>query len=311
MNSPRFLKIDPQKTNLRILPLLLILILTSACATTSKSMQNYSFTSGSVLQDEHEDEKAALEKLSFEELLFRGNQYLKQGNSKLALLHFRMALKKRADSAEAYAGLGETMAGTGSNVSAHAFLDKALFLDNQNRQALLSTGKLYRNERNYKQAEFSFNHALKTYPADPEILTEIAVTYGRMGREDEAEPLLCEVVDLKPGNASAHNNLGFNYLLQGNYPEAIKAFREALRLDPRSSRIQNNLAATYALSSQPEKAFDLFRKTGTKATAYNDLGYIYMILGNKETARESFKKALEFNPRHYVRAKENLSLLEN
>ncbi|MDF1577781.1 MAG: tetratricopeptide repeat protein [Desulfobulbales bacterium] len=294
----------------RMLPLLFILLMTSACAATSESVHELSPVQGTVLQEARDDKSDSLEKISYEELLSRGNRHLSQRNSKLALLHFQMALKRRGDSAEAYAGLGETLALTGDNQASHSFLDQALRLDQQNRPALLSTGKLYREEENYSQAEISFTRALKIYPANPEILTELAITYGRMGQEDQAEPLLLQVVRLKPGDASARNNLGFNYLLRGDYPAAIETFREALKIAPDSPRVLNNLAAAYALNSQPNKALNLFRKTGNEATAYNDLGYFYLMLGKDEPARAAFKKALWLHPRHYVRARENLSLLE-
>lgn len=290
--------------------LLLVSLISSGCATTTNSMQQYSPTARNMAQMEDQDDKDnSLEKLSYEELLFRGKRHLAQNNSKLASLHFQMALKRRADSAEAYAGLGESLALTGDNQTAHAFLDKALLIDNLNRQALLFTGKLYREEKNYEQAEISFARAIKIYPDDPEILTELAITYGRMDKEEQAAPLLSKVVKLKPHDASAYNNLGFNHLLRKNYPEAIETFRQALEIKPDSPRIMNNLAAAYALDSQPEKAFNLFRKIGNEATAYNDLGYIYMIMGNNDTARSSFEKALRLHPRYYIRAKENLTLL--
>ncbi|MFO7605470.1 MAG: tetratricopeptide repeat protein [Desulfurivibrionaceae bacterium] len=314
MKITQFSYINPRLTSLvtgRMAPLLLIVLMASGCAATSESVQKFSPARGSVLEEAaREDKKESLEKLSYEELLYRGNKYLSLANAKLAVLHFQMALKREPDSVEAHAGLGETLTLIGENQAAHLYLDQALRLDRQNRQALLSTGRLYREEGDYIQAEIYLKQARQIYPADPEILTELGITYGRMDQGNQAEHLLVKVVELKPRDASAYNNLGFNYILMGNYPAAIKAFRKGLELEPDSPRLLNNLAAAYALDSQHQKAFNLFRKTGTEATAYNDLGYIYMMLGQTDTAREYFKKALRLNPRHYVLARENLSLLE-
>ncbi|MDA3971051.1 MAG: tetratricopeptide repeat protein [Desulfobulbaceae bacterium] len=315
MKFPLFLHINTMRLNSGALksfiPLVFMTLLLPACATTSKPSSHYSPVPSTVMQETAEDKESKLASLPYTELLSRGNQHLAQSNTKLALLHFQMALQKQDDSVEAYAGLGEAMALSGDNQAAHTLLDKTLLLDSQNRQALIATGKLYRGEKNYEQAEISFNQARTIYPADPEILTELAVTYSRMSKDDKVLPLLIQVVEQKPQDASAYNNLGFNYLLQHNYADAIKTLHQALTLAPDNSRIQNNLAAAYALNNQAQKAFNLFRKTGNKATAYNDLGYLYMTMGMEDKARASFEKALELNPRHYVRAKENLSLLEN
>lgn len=292
------------------LPLILMALLLSACATTREPL-HFDQVRSAGLQDTAKENENKMENFSYSELLTRGNHYLAGGNTKLAMLHFQMAIKKQDDSADAYAGLGETLALSGDNQAAHNLLDRALFIDNQHRQALISTGKLYRAERNYDQAAIALNRARQIYPANPEILTELAITYGRMGKEDEARSLLTKVVEIKPQDAAAYNNLGFNYLLQSNYEEAIKSFQESLTLEPDNHRVQNNLAAAYALNTQPDKAFKIFRKTGSDATAYNDLGYIYMIKGMKNPARASFEKAMELHPRHYARAKENLFLLDN
>ncbi|MEN8135411.1 MAG: tetratricopeptide repeat protein [Thermodesulfobacteriota bacterium] len=293
-----------------VIPLVFMTLLLSACATTSEPL-HFSPVRSAVMQDALENEESKLANLSYNELLVLGNQYLSTGNTKLALLHFQMALKKQDGSTAAYTGLGETLALSGDNQAAHSFFDKALLIDGKNRQVLISTGKLYREERNYEQAVISFNRAREIHSDDPEILTELAITYGRMGKEDKAHSLLIQVTELRPRDASAFNNLGFNYLLRNNYAEAVKTLQTALAIEPDSLRIQNNLAAAYALDTQAKKAFNLFRKTGSEATAYNDLGYIYMIMGQEDTARASFEKALELHPRHYVRAKENLGLLGN
>jgi Flp pilus assembly protein TadD len=293
-----------------LLPLIFLTLLVSACATTSEPAQFRSLRSTGV-PGQTEDHINKLESLSHKELLLRGNQYIATGNTTLARLHFQMALKKQADAPAAHAGLGETLALSGDNQAAHDFLAKALLLDNRHRQALISTGKLYRSEQNYAQAEISFSRAREIYPADPEILTELAMTYARSGQEEQAQSLLVQVVELRPRDAATHNNLGFNYLLQTNYVEAIKTFKEALAIEPDNPRVQNNLAVAYAMDTQPKKAFNMFRKTGSEATAYNDLGYIYMIMGQKDPARAYFEKAMELHPRHYVRARENLSFLDN
>ncbi len=221
-----------------------------------------------------------------------------------------MALKKQDDSAPAYAGLGETLALEGEKRGAHEMLDKSLAIDANNRQALVATGKLYQTEKNYQQAEIYFNRARMILPSDPEILTELAIIHGSLGEDELAGTILRQVVALKPQDPAAYNNLGFNYLLLNMYAEAIETLQKALSLDPGNPRIRNNLAAAYALNNKSQRAFDLLRQTEGEPAAYNDMGYFFMMRGLKDPAKDSFEKALALNPRHYLRAKENLRLLE-
>lgn len=290
--------------------LLLLTLFLPACATTSQPFQ-YASASSLAGKDKQEDQESKLKSLSHEELLARGSQYLAGGNSKLAQVHFQMAVQKDGDSAAGYAGLGEVLAMDGEKQAAHQLLAKALAIDGKYRQALISTGKLYQSEKNPEQAEVYFNRALESYPTDPEILTELAMTCGYLGQEERAETLLNQVVTLRPQDPAAHNNLGFNYLLRKKYAEAIKTLQKALALRPDDPRIQDNLAAAYAMNNKSQRAFDLFNQAQGEAAAYNNLGYFYMIQGLKDPAKFALEKALLLNPRHYVRAKENLRRLEN
>lgn len=290
--------------------LVLLTLFLPACATTSQPFQ-YASASSLAGKDKQEDQESKLKSLSHEELLARGSQYLAGGNSKLARVHFQMAVQKDSNSATGYAGLGEALAMDGEKQAAHQLLAKALAIDGKHRQALISTGKLYQSEKNAAQAEVYFTRALESYPTDPEILTELAMTCGSLGQEERAENLLNQVVTLRPQDPAAHNNLGFNYLLRKKNAEAINSLQKALALRPDDRRIQDNLAAAYAMNNKSQRAFDLFNQAQGEAAAYNNLGYFYMIQGLKDPAKFALEKALLLNPRHYVRARENLRRLEN
>lgn len=290
--------------------LALLTIILPACATTSQPVQ---FASAASLAGnaKPEDQESKLKSLSQEELLARGSQYLAGGNPKLAQVHFQMAVKKNGDSAAGYAGLGESLAIDGEKQAAHQLLTRALAIDGHHRQALIATGKLYRSEKNHEQAEVYFKRASESYPTDPEILTELAITYGYLGQDAQAETILLQVVALKPQDPAVLNNLGFNYLLQKKYAEAVQTLQKALSIEPNNSRVQDNLAAAYAMLNKSQKAFDLFSQSQGEAAAYNNMGYFYMIQGLKDPAKYALEKAMLLNPRHYIRAKENLRRLES
>ena len=66
---------------------------------------------------------------------------------------------------------------------------------------------------------------------------------------DEAISQYQEAIRLRPGNASAHNNLGNALARKGQMDEAIRQFQEALRLQPDFANARKNLAA--ALAARP------------------------------------------------------------
>ena len=60
---------------------------------------------------------------------------------------------------------------------------------------------------------------------------------------DAAVALFRKEVNVRPGDAAAHNNLGAALLLRGDVEPAIGHFEEALRLDPAHEKARRNLAA--------------------------------------------------------------------
>jgi tetratricopeptide (TPR) repeat protein len=59
-----------------------------------------------------------------------------------------------------------------------------------------------------------------------------------------------------------------------------------------------------------QEALEMFKKGGDEAAAYNNIGYLYLIEGKYDEAIKSFEKAVEINPKFYVRAHENLKKAE-
>jgi len=285
----------------------LTLILLSACAA---SLQTTGTSTIDNTLAEHHGLKS-LEELSYDELIKKGNVYLTSNNFKMAKLYFLNALQKKRQSAPAYFGMGEIMRHEDKIQNALNSFAVALQIDGHYVPALMEMGKIFRELKNYAMAEKYLEKALTLQGDDPVILTELAILHDSMGKELSAEPLYKKVVALLPGDASAHNNLGFNYLLQKKYQKAISEFQQALSIQPNIKRIQNNLAAVYAITGDEKSAYRLMAKNISQAAAYNNLGYIYVTQGKCEKAKNALQLALDLNPRFYVRAHENQEQLKN
>lgn len=285
--------------------------LTTACA----SKKQYPVSTKVINAHEIKAEKDSpdrLANLSYEQLIRKGDAYLQSGNHQLASLHYQKALEKQPESMAASIGLSQTLYQTGKIDEATRMLETALESDPDNVSALLLLGVAKRQQGDLDASLARLTKAYELHPQDPEVLTELAITNDHIGQErlTYAEPLYRKVTQLKPNSAAAHNNLGFNYLLQGRQQDAIKSLTKALALAPDNDRAKNNLGAAYLLDKQPDRAIKLFQGTVGLAAAYNNLGYIYMTRGDLQSAEQAFKKALQLNPAFYVRAQQNLDILE-
>ncbi len=68
---------------------------------------------------------------------------------------------------------------------------------------------------------------------------------------------LRQALELNPGSAAAHANLGAVVLQQGRVAEAVKHLEDAVRLDPTNLQGLNTLSSAYAASGRFDRAVDL------------------------------------------------------
>jgi len=102
----------------------------------------------------------------------------------------------------------------------------------------------------------------------------------------------------------SYNSLGLAYLAQRNYPEAAKTFEKAVQGSPDPS-IHKNLVWALLSSGQYEKALLAAQRLAevgatdppSLGAAYQFLGTIYLKLGQKEKAEESFDKLRKLDPK--------------
>ncbi|HXV21359.1 MAG TPA: tetratricopeptide repeat protein [Desulfuromonadales bacterium] len=251
----------------------------------------------------------SLQKLPTAELVRLGQDHLAAGRTGVARLHFAVALEREPSSTEALFGLGECLRRETETQGAVQIFTLVVKNDPDHVGAMLALARIYRSQGNYDLSLEWAGKALFKAPDAPEILTEMAVTSSHMGRDPMAEPMFRQVAELKPEQASSHNNLGFNYLLQGKHDKAIESFSRALAIEPRNRMLQNNLATAYFLNGEETRAKEIFIKTLGEAAAWNNLGYLYMTQGKWEKSEQALKKAVDLNPQLYMRARENLARL--
>jgi Flp pilus assembly protein TadD len=157
---------------------------------------------------------------------------------------------------------------------------------------------------------------------DPDAKAELAEIYLGQGREEEAEALLEEALDLSPDQwhalylrsvilnhsknregarrvlervvglrpefARAHHDLGVLYSHEGRTAEAIAAYRKALALAP-NALSENGLGAVFARAGELALAASHFEKAialqPDYAPAYENLAGAYQALGQEDAAR--------------------------
>ncbi|HEX9053246.1 MAG TPA: tetratricopeptide repeat protein [Anaeromyxobacter sp.] len=104
---------------------------------------------------------------------------------------------------------------------------------------------LFRRERRDGEAREHFRAAMQADPAMarsiPESLNGFAIQELREGRTDEAVRELRLAIELAPGLAKAHANLGVAYATGGRVDEGIAELARAVELEPENAASRANL----------------------------------------------------------------------
>ena len=117
-----------------------------------------------------------------------------------------------------------------------------------------------------QHAESRCRAYLKDRPDDINLLALLGAIYVKLGRIDDAQPILEKTIQLEPEFAKPHEDLGALHLRREDAEEALHYFDEALRLDP-------NLA-----------------------TAWSGRAAALMQLGREDEAAEARQKFVELSP---------------
>lgn len=154
----------------------------------------------------------------------------------------------------------------------------------------------------------------KSYTLDSSSYTmgSIALLYTKLGELDSAEILYKKIIDMNPTEYTHYKSLSWFYTSQKRYEEAVQVLKDGLTRS--TIGLQNEYTNPYydislvylykenATTTDTTNAISNLKKaieTNSKfLQAYNEIGKIYYILGDKETALEWFTKPIKNDPRN-------------
>jgi len=128
----------------------------------------------------------------------------------------------------------------------------------------------------------------------------MALAHHREGRLDQAEACYRQALDLDPGRAAIHTNLGFLVQCRGEMAQAESLYRHALELDPGCVNACYNLGVLCHNSGRTAEAEHCFRQVVQLAPesvgALHNLGFIMFARGDFREAEAWLRRAVEIDP---------------
>ena len=148
---------------------------------------------------------------------------------------------------------------------------------------------------------------------DPEkavkVRTQLAAEYIKSGDLDSAKRTLDQALEMNPRDSAANMMMGILLQQEGSKVSMDKAeayFKRAISADPKNAQARNNYG-TYLY--QIERYNDAIEQLNVAATtlgydqrykAFENVGRIYLKLGDMANAEKSFKQALQVNRDSYI-----------
>jgi tetratricopeptide (TPR) repeat protein len=130
--------------------------------------------------------------------------------------------------------------------------------------------------------------------------TELGIIAAESGDFTEAMTYFKEALQIDPGYATAHYNMGNTLAKQGDYEAAVTAFKEAVRNDPEFLMAYDNLGKSYFQMGKINEALSVFddalRLRPDFAQALVGKGVVYHSLGRYPQAIETYNEAIAILP---------------
>ncbi|MEM0909998.1 MAG: tetratricopeptide repeat protein, partial [Pseudomonadota bacterium] len=154
--------------------------------------------------------------------------------------------------------------------------------------ALYNTGDLYRLIEDAKAL-------LDVYPDTFVVWNILGAAAAQIGNEALAESAFEKTIEIEPGFADGHNNLGNILLQQQKCEQAVSAFQQAIKRQPDNSNTLNNLALALLQSDKPSEALPVLQSAlninPDCATSFLYLGDVYTKLNQSALAIQAFEHA--------------------
>ena len=188
-----------------------------------------------------------------------GTLYLRRNSLNDARLNLEQALKLKPEYPEAWNNLGMMAAQAGNADEAIQNFEKSLAIRPQYATALVNLGNVLRRQKRFDQAEQLLTQALKLEPADPEINYSLGMLYAQQNKIALGEQYLQRAVAARPDYGDALNNLGVLLVREQRFADAEDKFRSCIAAAPNFDQAYLNLARVYMILNEKQKARDVLQ----------------------------------------------------
>jgi tetratricopeptide (TPR) repeat protein len=166
----------------------------------------------------------------------------------------------------------------------------------------LSEGNSLEALGQYKEALFSYDHALKLDPEAPAGWHGKARTLSFLGKIDEAIECYERALALSPRDATVWYDKGNLHFQIGDGKEALRCYQTAIEIDPNLAEVWNKKGLLLDIHKKPDEALQCYdealRINPRLADCWNNKGNLLYKRRRYTEAEKCYDEALTINPRN-------------
>jgi tetratricopeptide (TPR) repeat protein len=179
-----------------------------------------------------------------EQSLEEGTELLEGENYEGALNVFEKMLAE-GETAEVYYNIGYTKTAQGLYEEGIKAFRKATQLNRLFAKAYEAMGRAYKELGQPKEAEQSLHKAAEIYMSSE--------------KDEDAEEILNEILELQPDTVNVYNSLGVLYRKRGDLDTSLMHYEKALKIHPEGPHIYYNIGRVYMDKNLPKRAESYFK----------------------------------------------------
>ncbi len=238
------------------------------------------------------DARASRGPQEFSEFMTEGDRSRNEGRISDAAWNYLRAMRRNSESPRPAERIGLLHLAQRNSEEAQAAFELSLRKDPDSAVSHMGLGFALMGQGEFTRSEEELVRARDLEPTSTLPLLALAVLYDAQSRFEDAREIYLAALDRSPENTDILNNLGSSYLMTRDFDQAVEYLQRASELDPSNVLARNNLGLALGQLGRYEEAWEAFREGQTEVEALNNLGYVYFLNGDPETAIRYYEQAL-------------------
>jgi tetratricopeptide (TPR) repeat protein len=202
--------------------------------------------------------------------------------------------------AAGYRGLAEHYRERGVLDAAYRNFNRALASNPRDAAAYEGLARVWRDWGQPALAVADAHRAVYYAPHSAAARNTYGTVMQALGRYKDARAAYELANWLDPQAAYAVNNLCYLAFVDRRIDDAIDTCTRALKLDPSMTAARNNLALAFAAAGRVDLARTHFVDAGDRASAFYNMGIVYLAAGDSANALQAFDEASKARPTFHL-----------